>query len=126
MTINEMAAMAYNAYWIIALAALWAVFSYVRTHREEMGPILLAFTVGTAMNFSGDALSKVWYWIWRLDGKPAWMVDHLFVVVVTVLAALGILIAIRFWTFAQYRERAWLAVAGFAVVGALLLRALGA
>lgn len=126
MTINELAAMAYNAYWIIASAALWAVFSYVRAHRTDMGPILLAFTVGTAMNFSGDAASKVWYWIWRLEGKPAWMVDHWFVVAVTLIAAGGILIAIRFWTFSKYRERAWLCVAGIAALGALLLRAAGA
>lgn len=126
MTINELAALSYNAYWIIAVAALWAVFSYVRDHREEISQALLVLSIGAMLNFSGDAASKVWYWIWRLDGKPAWMVDHFVVVFVTLLAAFGILLVIRSWTFARYGEWAWLCVAGIAAAGALLLRAAGA
>lgn len=126
MTINELAALSYNAYWIIALAALWAVFSYVRDHREEISQALFVLSIGAMLNFSGDAASKVWYWTWRLHGKPAWMVDHFFVVFVTLLAAFGILLVIRSWTFPRHGEWAWIGIAGIAVVGALLLRAVGA
>ena len=63
---NSVAAIAYNFYWIVAFGALWAVASYLRTYRRKMTPATLAFSVGAAINFAGDAVSKAWFWVWSL------------------------------------------------------------
>ena len=125
MTVNDVAALAYNFYWISAIGALWAVASYAIRHSHEMAFHVLLFSFGATLNLAGDAASKVWFWLWRLIGKPAYMVDHPFVVIVTLLAAVGILIAVRFWTVTAYGEKAWLSVLGFAAGGAFILRSLG-
>ena len=118
---NSVAAIAYNFYWIVAFGALWAVASYLRTYRRKMTPATLAFSVGAAINFAGDAVSKAWFWVWRWIGKPQHLVDHPIVIAITVMAAFGILLAIRFWTHGRYGEIAWARIALAAGLGAGLL-----
>lgn len=88
----------YLFYAAVAILVNFAVATYLFSHWRTETPASRLFMTFVALNFVSDGSSKAWFAIWRLSGKPSWMVDHVFVDTITFSAAVSACVALWFWT----------------------------
>ena len=120
----DLTLISYLFYGLIALAANIAVGSYLVQRWDDMEWPTRTFTICAALNFASDGLSKAWFGLWRMLGKPPGMVDHFIVDAVTFSAAFAVAGAFWFWTRRRTGDLTPLGIAAGALAAAIGIPAL--
>ncbi len=110
--------------WAIAGAAVVATSlpAIIRglVDRGRRNGVWLMF-VGIFLGWLGSAANKWWFAAWRTFDRPAWMLDHAFVVFYSALVLIGALIHIRTFTVKTTGEIGWIVIALVACIAPVFI-----
>ena len=77
--------------------------------------------LGIALLAASEALSKAWFFIYRVEGGPPWMLSHPFVTAFTLLGAVGLALHLTLYSPRQWRRPLMgVGLAAFALVATAL------
>lgn len=118
----DLTLVSYIFYGQVAPLTTGAVVVYLAACWRSLDWVTKAAFVWFAVNFLSDGSSKVWFAVWRVTGKPLWMVDHPFVIGVTFAAGAGASVAFWFWSRGKLGDW-WPAVIALAALALAFLSA---